>query len=131
MGCLLFYSMRQTGSVLLNGIAEFAFAFQQFNSAQYAFFERLKIVCGHGHLGRVFCEGGHRFLITLKGDGVLDESIDRKFRLSIRKTHLRYLRLFLRTLVIDQKIVLGLRYGRDCLRALTAAQRFQGGDDCL
>jgi hypothetical protein len=49
----------------------------------------------------VFCEGGHRCLITLKGDGVLEESIDRKFRLSPRKTRTRYLRLFLCTLVID------------------------------
>jgi hypothetical protein len=65
--------MSETRSVLLHGKSEFAFAFEQFNGAQYAFFERLKIVCGHGHLGRVFCECGHRCLITQKRDCVLEE----------------------------------------------------------
>jgi hypothetical protein len=39
--------------------------------------------------------------------------------------------LFLCTLVIDQRILRFLCYGRDYLRALPSAQRFQGGDDRL
>jgi hypothetical protein len=59
VGGLFFYTMTETRSVLLNRKSEFALSFEQFNGAQYAFFECLKIVRGHGHLRRVFCECGH------------------------------------------------------------------------
>jgi hypothetical protein len=56
LGCLLFHTMSETRDVLFHGKAEFALAFEQFNGAQHAFFECLKIVGGHGHLGGVFCQ---------------------------------------------------------------------------
>src|SRR5271170_7542871 len=73
LGGLLFYSMRKTLRVLLNGESEFALALKQFYGAQHTFFQCLKIICGHGYLGRVFCDRRHENLVTQKRDCVLEK----------------------------------------------------------
>src|ERR1700761_7319861 len=85
VGCLLFNPGSQPGSMLFHRKTKFAFAFQQFNGAQYAFFERLEIVCGHSYLRGMFCECGHLNLIALKRNCFLKKSIVRKFGDSITK----------------------------------------------
>src|SRR5580700_8362703 len=122
--------MRETRSMLLDGKSELTFAFKQFYSAQYAFFERLKIICGHGHLGWVFCECGHQNLITQKKDCVLKKSIDRKFGGSRGKKGVRYLRVFLPFREVVHSIMCCARQ-RECLGALPSTQRLQCRNDSL